>query len=234
MKLSLVATPIGNLEDMTLRAIRTLSEADLIIAEDTRRIRQLLTHFKIEGKNVVAYHAHNEHFKTAWVLDQVESGVKVAMVTDAGMPSVADPGFFLVRAAYERKINPEIIPGVCAVTFAVAACGYPVNSFKFLAFPPVKSGRRHLFLERIKNENETVIFYESPHRIEKLISEMYDIFGPNRLIALIREATKCHEEVIRGTTAEVLELSKTRTLKGEFTIVVCGTQTQEDIDDSET
>ncbi len=220
MPLYLVATPIGNLEDITLRAIRILKEADVILAEDTRRTRGLLTHFEIEGKRVEAYHAHNEHQRTNSVIRQLEEGANIALVTDAGMPSIADPGFFLARAAVQAGIEPIIIPGVSAVTFAAAACAFPVTDFRFVGFPPVKSGRRGTFLKDIVDTPLTTILYESPHRIEKLIKELAEVMPENRPVAFIREATKAHEEVIRGSAQEVFESTQGRSLKGEFTVVI--------------
>lgn len=220
MALYLVATPIGNLEDITFRAIRTLKESDIILAEDTRRTRGLLTHFEIEGKRLEAYHAHNEHQKTDWVLNLLNEGKNIALVTDAGMPSIADPGFFLARAAVEAGIQPVIIPGVSALTFAATACAFPLSEFRFVGFPPVKSGRRGIFLQDLADNPTTTIFYESPHRIEKMIKELATVLQPQRKVAFIREATKTHEEVIRGTAQEVLEKTQNRVLKGEFTVVV--------------
>lgn len=221
MPLYLVATPIGNLEDITLRALTVLRKADLILAEDTRRTHILLSHFEIAGKRTESYHQHNEHARTPWVIDQVKKGLEVALVTDAGMPSIADPGFLLVREAVNVGIEPVIVPGVSAVTFSVAACGFPVNQFRFLAFPPVKSGRRMDFLREIAANPMTSFFYEAPHRIEKLVREMAEVM-PHRRVAIIREATKTHEEVLRGTAAELLANAAKQTWKGEFTIGVCG------------
>lgn len=230
MSLYLIATPIGNLEDMTFRAVSTLQKADIILAEDTRRSRILLTHFNIEGKRTEAYHQHNEHARTPWVIDQVQKGLEVALVTDAGMPSIADPGFLLVREAVAAGIEPIVIPGVSAVTFAVTVCGFPVNRFRFLNFPPVKSGRRLQFLTDAVNSDDTAIFYEAPHRISKLIQELATV-APDRQVAIIREATKAHEEVIRGAAAELAEKYKDKIAwKGEFTIAVCGLAKHEHFD----
>lgn len=197
-KLYLVSTPIGNLEDITLRALSVLKSVDLIAAEDTRHTRQLLSHFDIHTR-LVSFHAFNEHRKAEGLIGQILGGLKVASVSDAGTPSVADPGFYLVREAVRNGIVPEVIPGVSAVTFAVTASALPVDKFAFLGFPPVKSGRRRKFFEAIREENKTVFFFESPHRIAKTLPELAEIVGPEAQIAIVREATKLHEEVLRGT-----------------------------------
>lgn len=218
-KLYLVSTPIGNLEDMTLRALSVLKSVDLIAAEDTRRTRQLLSHFDIHTK-LVSFHAFNEHRKTGELIQKILGGLKIASVSDAGTPSVADPGFYLVREAVHNGIVPIVIPGVSAVTFAVTASALPVNNFAFFGFPPVKSGRRRKFFEAIRNENQTVFFFESPHRIAKMLLELKEIVGPSAQIAIIREATKLHEEVLRGSAAELAKLADKRDWRGEFVIGV--------------
>lgn len=218
-KLYLVSTPIGNLEDITLRALSVLKSVDLIAAEDTRHTRQLLSHFDIHTR-LVSFHAFNEHRKAEGLIGQILEGLKVASVSDAGTPSVADPGFYLVREAVRNGIVPEVIPGVSAVTFAVTASALPVDKFAFLGFPPVKSGRRRKFFEAIREENKTVFFFESPHRIAKTLPELAEIIGPEAQIAIVREATKLHEEVLRGTAAELAELAEKRDWRGEFVIGV--------------
>ncbi len=218
-KLYLVSTPIGNLEDITLRALSVLKEVDLIAAEDTRRTRQLLTHFGISTK-LISFHAFNEHRKTEGLIGQIQGGLKVASVSDAGTPSIADPGFFLVREAVRAGIVPEVIPGVSALTFAVTASALPVDKFSFLGFPPVKSGRRRKFFEAVRDENKTVFFFESPHRIAKTLPELAEVVGPDVSVAIIREATKLHEEVLRGTAAELAELANQRDWRGEFVVGV--------------
>ena len=218
-KLYLVSTPIGNLEDITLRALSVLKSVDLIAAEDTRHTRQLLSHFDIHTR-LVSFHAFNEHRKAEGLIGQILGGLKVASVSDAGTPSVADPGFYLVREAVRNGIVPEVIPGVSAVTFAVTASALPVDKFAFLGFPPVKSGRRRKFFEAIREENKTVFFFESPHRIATTLPELAEIVGPEAQIAIVREATKLHEEVLRGTAAELAELADKRDWRGEFVIGV--------------
>ncbi len=221
-RLFLVSTPIGNLEDITIRALNTLRSVDLIAAEDTRHTRQLLAHFDIHAK-LVSYHAFNEHAKTAELLAGIAGGMRVAAVSDAGTPSIADPGFLLVREAVRAGITPEVIPGVSALTFAATASALPVDKFAFFGFPPVKSGRRRKFFERIREEGKTVFFFESPHRIARTLPEIAEIVGRDARVAVIREATKLHEEVIRGTAAELAELASSRhDWRGEFVIGVHG------------
>ncbi len=231
-KLYLVTTPIGNLEDITLRALRVLKEVDLIAAEDTRHSRQLLSHFDIHSE-LVSYHAFNEHDKTDALLDRIENGTNIALVTDAGTPSVADPGFFLVRAAQERGLEIVVVPGVSAVTFAVTATGLPVDKFAFFGFVPVKSGRKTTFFADNKAKNMTSFVFESPFRVGKTLEFIREFFGDDVPLAIIREATKIHEEVIRGTAAEVCEKCKKRAWKGEFVIGIAPqrSEVQEQEDD---
>ena len=217
--LSLVATPIGNLEDITLRALRTLREADVIYAEDTRRTRILLDHFEIR-KKLEAYHMFNEHGRTPELLNKVLSGQNVVLVSDAGMPCIADPGFLLMRSAVEAGIEPVIIPGVSALTFAVAASALPSDQFTFFGFLPVKSGRRNAALDAIAASERSCVIFESPFRMEKLLREIAEKLGPETKIALIREATKVHEEVLRGSVADVLGRTGGRVWKGECVLVV--------------
>lgn len=216
-KLYIVSTPIGNLEDITMRALRILKEVEIIAAEDTRHTRQLLSHFDIHCPRLESCHAFNEHGKVDKLLDEVENGATLALVSDAGTPSVADPGFLLVRSALERDIEPVVIPGVSAVTFAVTASGLPVDSFSFRNFAPVKPGKRRKFLEAIVSDEKTSFFFESPFRIAKTIAEIAEI-APEVRIAIIREATKLHEEVIRGSAAEIA--ATPRTWKGEIVVGV--------------
>ena len=213
--LYIVSTPIGNMEDLTLRALRILKEADIIAAEDTRHTRQLLSHFEIHGKQLVSCHAFNEHGKVAELVEQVKNGSSVALVSDAGTPSVADPGFLLVRTAVEQGIEPTVIPGVSALTFAVTASALPVDKFAFRAFAPVKSGQKDKFLREMLESGMTNFFFESPYRISKTLNAIAEI-APDCRLAIIREATKFHEEIIRGTAAELSAL--TREWKGEFVI----------------
>jgi len=218
-KLWVVTTPIGNLEDMTLRALRVLKEADLIAAEDTRHTRGLLAHFDIHTP-LTSFHAYNEHEKCAGLLDQVAAGRKVALVSDAGTPAIADPGFLIVREAARRALPVEVIPGVSAVTFAATAAGLPVDKFAFYGFPPVKAGRKGKFFERLAAEDKTVFFYESPYRITAALEYIVEYCGAERPVALVREATKLHEEILRGAAGELLAATAGRVWKGEFVIAV--------------
>ena len=230
-KLYIVSTPIGNLNDITYRALETLRSVDLIAAEDTRHTRKLLTRFDIHTK-MCSYHTHNEHHRTAGLIEEIQAGLKLAVVSDAGTPSIADPGFLLVREAVAAGIEPEIIPGVSALTFAATAAGLPVDKFAFYGFPPVKSGRKTMFFERIAAEDKTVIIFESPHRIEKTLDYISRIIGSDTSVAVIREATKLHEEVLRGTADELLTQHKGRKWKGECVLVI-SSQSKEKIQLSE-
>lgn len=216
-QLYVVSTPIGNLEDITLRALRILKEVDIIAAEDTRHTRQLLSHFEIHCRRLESCHSFNEHDKVDKLLDEVENGMSLALVSDAGTPSVADPGFLLVRSALERGLEPVVIPGVSAVTFSVTASGLPVDSFTFRNFAPVKPGKRGKFLESILADTRTSFFFESPFRIGRTLKEIAAI-SPNAKVAVIREATKLHEEIIRGSAAEVAAIE--RQWKGEIVVGV--------------
>lgn len=230
-KLYLVSTPIGNLADITLRALEVLKSVDLIAAEDTRHTRQLLTHFDIHTR-LISYHAYNEHARTAGLLAEIESGVSIAVVSDAGTPAIADPGFMLVREAVRAGIEPVIIPGVSALTFAATAAALPVDRFAFYGFPPVKSGRKRQFFERIAAEDKTVFVYESPHRIAGTLALIAEVLGPETPLALIREATKIHEECLRGTAGELAAQAAAKPLRGELVIAVSprrgGDETEED------
>jgi 16S rRNA (cytidine1402-2'-O)-methyltransferase len=222
----LVATPIGNLEDITLRALRVLKECDAVYAEDTRRTRILLDHFEIK-KPLVSYHAFNERGRTPELLQKTLSGAKIALVTDAGMPCVADPGFLLVREAVKAGIEPEIIPGASSLTFAIAASGLPSEKFAFYGFLPVKSGRRSERLARIAAEDKSAVIFESPYRIGKLLNELAALL-PDVQAALIREATKIHEETLRGTLRQLADSAKGRVWKGECVLVVSNPSDREE------
>ena len=212
----IVSTPIGNLEDITLRALRILKEVDLIAAEDTRHTRQLLSHFDIHNK-LESCHAFNEHGKVDSLLDMAQSGSSIALVSDAGTPSVADPGFLLVREAVKRESPVTVVPGVSALTFSVTASGLPVDKFAFRAFAPVKSAQREKFLSEILGSGMTNFFFESPYRVEKTLEVLAQL-DPESQCAIIREATKLHEEILRGTARELAAIK--RNWKGEFVIGV--------------
>lgn len=215
--LALVSTPIGNLKDITLRALEILKEADFIAAEDTRRAKILLTHYGIK-KQIISYHAFNEHQYTSDLLKKVQEGHNIAVLSDAGTPGISDPGFLLVREAVKIGIEPLIIPGVSSLTFAAIASGLPLERFAFYGFLPVKEGRRKNILMKIAEEDKTVFVFESPYRINKLLNEISELIGPQTGIALIREATKFYEEILRGTVSEILESTKERKWKGECVV----------------
>jgi len=217
--LALVATPIGNLEDITYRAVRILREAEVIAAEDTRRARILLQHYGIDHP-LTSYHSFNEHHKTAQLIEQVRQGRKLAVLSDAGTPCLNDPGYLLVRDALAAGLEPLVIPGVSALTHAVVAAGLPMSTFVFGGFLPVKPGRRRTRLRELTAGQATLILYESPFRINRLLSELAEVLGGETPVALLREATKLHEECLRGSAAELLAKHGQRTWKGEFTVVV--------------
>ncbi len=219
-KLYIIATPIGNLEDITLRALRVLGEVDLVAAEDTRTTGRLLSHFSIK-KPQTSYFEHNEQYKTPQLLDRLEQGLTLALVTDAGTPCISDPGYRLVAGAIERGIPVEALPGACAAVSALSISGLPVHRFTFEGFLPPKTNRRTKALEALAKDERTLIFYESPHRITKALADMLAILGDRRAV-LVREQTKMHEEVIRMRLADILSVVEGRTLKGEITIVVEG------------
>ncbi len=218
--LYLVATPIGNLEDITLRAIRVLRECDVVAAEDTRRTGQLLKHFEI-SKPLLSYFQFNEARRSEEILERLKRGEKVALVTDAGTPGISDPGERVVRAAVAAGLRVESVPGACALIAALTASGLPTDEFHFIGFLPHKSGQRRKQLEALKNFAGTLALYESPYRIEKLLLELGEVF-PHRRVVLGRELTKKFEEFLRGTPAELLVLTQKRSLKGEFVVLVSG------------
>jgi 16S rRNA (cytidine1402-2'-O)-methyltransferase len=218
--LYLVATPIGNLEDITLRALRTLKECDVVAAEDTRRTGQLLKHFGI-SKPMLSYFQFNEARRSEEIIERLRRGEKVALVTDAGSPGISDPGERVVKAATAAGLRVESVPGPCALVAALTASALPADEFHFIGFLPHKSGQRHRELERLKSIAGTLVFYESPYRVEKLLGELNELFA-DRQVVLARELTKKFEEYLRGTPAALLELLKHRSLKGEFVVVVAG------------
>ncbi len=216
--LYLVATPIGNLEDITLRAIRTLKECDAVAAEDTRRTGQLLKHFGI-SKPMLSYFAFNEAKRSEEILARLQRGEKIALVTDAGSPGISDPGERVVRAARGAGLRVESVPGPCALVAALTASGLAADEFHFIGFLPHKSGQRRRQLEALIQFAGTIILYESPYRIEKLLGELAEVF-PEHKVVLARELTKKFEEYLSGTAVELLEVLKQRSLKGEFVVLV--------------
>ena len=218
--LYLVATPIGNLEDITLRALRILRECDVVAAEDTRRTGQLLKHFEI-CKPLLSYFQFNEARRSEEIIERLRRGEKVALVTDAGSPGISDPGERVVKAAIAAGFRVESIPGACALIAGLTASGLPTEEFHFVGFLPHKSGQRKNKLESLKPIDGTLVFYESPYRIEKLLGELNKIF-PEREVVLARELTKKFEEFLRGKPEELLEITKKRSLKGEFVVLVSG------------
>ena len=217
--LYLVATPIGNLEDMTYRAVRVLGEVDIIACEDTRQTRKLLDHYGIH-KPTVSYHEHNEVERTEELAERLRAGLTVALVSDAGMPLVSDPGYRLVRAAIDSGVPVQPVPGASAVVAALAASGLPVDSFHFGGFLPPKPGQRAKALAALADEHATLIFYEAPHRILEALDAIEETLGP-RPVAVARELTKIHEEFLRGTAAEIrARLAAREVVKGEITLLI--------------
>jgi 16S rRNA (cytidine1402-2'-O)-methyltransferase len=216
--LYLVATPIGNLEDITLRALRVLRECDVVAAEDTRHSGQLLKHFGI-SKPLLSYFQFNEAKRSEEILARLARGEKIALVTDAGSPGISDPGERVVKAAIAAGFRVESIPGACALIAGLTASGLPTDEFHFVGFLPHKSGQRKNKLESLKTISGTLVFYESPYRIEKLLGELNEIF-PEREVVIAREMTKKFEEFLRGKPAALLEIAKQRSLKGEFVVMV--------------
>ncbi|MGA2275212.1 MAG: 16S rRNA (cytidine(1402)-2'-O)-methyltransferase [Bryobacteraceae bacterium] len=218
-RLYLVATPIGNLEDITYRAVRVLGEVDLIACEDTRQTRKLLDHYAI-SRPTISYHEHNEALRAAELAERLRAGASVALVSDAGMPLVSDPGYRLVRAAIKAGIPVEPIPGPSAALAALAGSGLPTDTFYFAGFLPAKTGQRARALEALKEEPATLIFYEAPHRVLETLEAIAQVLGPRPVVAA-RELTKVHEEFLRGTVAEVhAQLAARGSIKGEFTLLV--------------
>jgi 16S rRNA (cytidine1402-2'-O)-methyltransferase len=218
--LYLVATPIGNLEDITLRAIRVLKQADLIACEDTRQTLKLLNRYGINTPTI-SYHEHNEAARAAELVEKLAQGSRIAVVTDAGTPGISDPGFRLVSLAIERGLPVVPIPGPAAFVSALVGAGLPVESFSFRGFLSPKTGARRRELERVRNSMQTEIFYEAPHRIAAALEDALAVLGPQRRIVVARELTKVHEEFLRGTTAQVLDVVNSRgEMKGEIVFMI--------------
>ena len=222
-KLYLVATPIGNLEDMTLRAIKILKEVELIAAEDTRNTLKLLNHFEIK-KPLVSYHRHNEEIKVDYLIEKLRNGESIAVVSDAGTPGISDPGEVIVKEAIKNDIEVIPIPGACAAINALIASGLDTKEFTFMGFLPINKKLRREKLKEIENETKTIIIYEAPHKLKNTLEDLKDILE-NRAVVLAREITKIHEEFIRGNIEEII--SKSENLKGEMIILIEGAEFKE-------
>lgn len=219
-KLFLVPTPIGNLEDITFRALRILKEVDLILAEDTRQSKKLLNHYNIQAE-LQSYHQFNEHKILDSLIHKLKSATNIALVSDAGTPGISDPGFLLVRECIKEGIEVECLPGPTALIPALVLSGLPSDRFVFEGFLPHKKGRKTK-LEKLTEEERTIILYESPHRIKKTVEQLAEFFGPERKACICREMTKMYEEIIRGTLAELIDIVKEKKWKGEIVLVVEG------------
>ena len=218
--LYLVGTPIGNLEDITLRALRVLKEVDVIACEDTRQTQKLLNHYAIATRTT-SYHEHNEMTKSAELVKEMQEGASVALVTDAGMPGISDPGYLLITLAIRHHVPVVPVPGASAFLAALVASGLPTDSFRFSGFLPAKRGERREVLETIKHSPRTQVFYEAPHRIVETLEDVIEVLGSGRHVVVAREVTKLHEEFLRGRASEVLETLKAReVVKGEITLLI--------------
>ena len=219
-KLYLVPTPIGNLEDMTFRALRVLKEVDLILAEDTRNSGKLLKHFEISTP-MQSHHMHNEHKTVEGIVRQIRNGKNIALISDAGTPAISDPGFLLTRACVEAGVEVDCLPGATAFVPALVNSGLPNDKFVFEGFLPVKKGRQTR-LEFLSQETRTMILYESPHKLLKTLAQIAEFFGEDRQVSVSREITKLHEETVRGTATEVLAHYQNKPPKGEIVVIVAG------------
>ncbi len=220
MKLYLVPTPIGNLDDMTFRAVKVLQEVDVILAEDTRTSGKLLKHFEISTP-MRSFHMHNEHKMLDRIIERLKSGETMALISDAGTPAISDPGFLITRACIENDIEVDCLPGATAFVPALVNSGLPNDKFIFEGFLPVKKGRQTR-LKILSEEERTMIFYESPHKLIKTLTQFAEYFGEERQVSVSRELTKLYEETIRGTVKEVLNHFENKAPKGEFVVVVEG------------
>jgi len=230
-RLFIVGTPIGNLEDITLRAIRILKDVGLIACEDTRRTQKLLVHYQIKTPTI-SYHEHNEMTRAPELVIKMEEGTSIALVTDAGMPVVSDPGFRLVHLAIRHNVPVIPVPGASAFVAALSASGMPVDKFRFLGFLPSKKTARRKALEEQTTATKTLVFYEAPHRIIETLKDVQNILG-DREVVLAREVTKIHEEFLRGTVSAILGRLKSRTIRGEFTLLVGAPSTDAEVPPSD-
>jgi 16S rRNA (cytidine1402-2'-O)-methyltransferase len=218
--LYLVPTPVGNMEDMTMRAVRILKEADLVLAEDTRTSGVLLKHFDIKNR-LMSHHKFNEHGTSAGIVERLEAGATIALISDAGTPGISDPGFLLAREAIAAGVEVTALPGATAFVPALVSSGLPCDRFTFEGFLPQKKGRKTR-LESLRDEKRTMVFYESPYRLVKTLEQFGEVFGEDRQVSVCREISKVHEESVRGTLAEVVAHFKQTPPKGEIVIVVGG------------
>ena len=218
--LYIVPTPVGNLEDMTMRAIRILKEADMVLAEDTRTSGILLKHFDIKNR-LASHHKFNEHGTAANVVEKLKAGMNIALISDAGTPGISDPGFFLVREAVAAGIEVICLPGATAFVPALVASGLPCDRFVFEGFLPQKKGRKTR-IESLADETRTMIFYESPYRLVKMLQQLSEVFGTDRQVSVAREISKVHEESVRGTLGEVIAHFTAQEPKGELVVIVEG------------
>ena len=219
-KLILIPTPIGNLDDITLRAIECIKDADLILCEDTRRSLKLMNHLEIK-KPLKSFHKFNEHSTVEKIIFEIQSGIKVGLISDAGTPSISDPGYLIVKMCIDNNIDVECLPGPTALIPALAISGLPSERFTFEGFLPVKKGRKTR-LQELSLEKRTMIFYESPYKLYKTLKDFYDFFGPDREISISKELTKIFENTKRGKIRDIIDTYENKKLKGEFVIVVKG------------
>ncbi len=218
--LYIIATPIGNLEDITLRALRILKEVDLIACEDTRQTQKLLNHYGIATRTV-SYHEHNEMTRAPELVKEIQEGASIALVTDAGMPGISDPGFRLISLAIRHRLPVVPVPGAAAFLAALVASGLPTDSFRFSGFLPAKRGERRSLLETVKSSPRTQVFYEAPHRLLDALTDIVEVLGDDRQVVLAREVTKLHEEFLRGSASDLLKTLKSRDgVKGEITLLI--------------
>lgn len=228
-KLFIVPTPIGNLGDITLRALEVLRSVSLVLAEDTRTSGNLLKHYSIETP-LRSHHKFNEHQSVEAIAEQIAAGLDVALISDAGTPGISDPGFLLVRTCLERGVEVECLPGATAFVPALVQSGMPCDRFVFEGFLPQKKGRSKR-IEALQDEDRTMVFYESPFRLVKLLEQLMAVFGPDRRVSVSRELTKLHEETMRGTLAEVAAHFNSKTVKGEVVVVVQGLGRNKNLDE---
>ena len=224
--LYLVATPIGNLEDITYRAVRILGEVDMIAAEDTRNSRRLLSHFNIY-KPLISYYEHNKHLREASLISELKAGKSIAIISDAGTPALSDPGADIARAAMADGIEVIAVPGASALLTGLTVSGLDTSSFVFCGFPPRTKGDRKRYLEDLRDEPRTMVFYEAPHRLLALLEAMVNVFGADRSACACRELTKLHEEKVRGTLGSILAHFSEHGPRGEFTLIVAGAPEKE-------